>query len=97
MNDKSKENVTELNTGAENLTPEQVAAALTGDRADIENAGEGRIIGYILAPEVLVGLLDICEDIPGRYYKKIVPALQSSSQLVEGADGVARIVEPNRG
>jgi hypothetical protein len=95
MADKSKENVTDLKTGLHDLTPEQQEMIASKALDNGKNTGEGRIIGYILAPEVLVGLLDICEDIPGRYYKKIVPALQSSSQLVEDKDGTARIINPN--
>lgn len=67
------------------------------ENAADENAGQDRILGYIIAPDALVALLEICEDIPFRYSKKIVPTLQGSSQLVEGADGSARVVQPPRG
>ncbi len=89
----NKDTVTPIvETGLDDMTDEQRAALAAQALAPEENARQERIVGYILAPEALVALLDICEDIPYRYSKKIVPTLQQSAQLIEGADGVARVV-----
>ncbi len=60
--------------------------------AALQNGSQDKLVGYIISPDVMAGLLDCCEDIPGRYYKRIVPALQSAAKLIEGADGMARVV-----
>ena len=82
---KDKDKVTEFPTA----DPDDEAGG------EQEKPQQSRVIGYIISPDVMVGLLDVCEDIPGRYYKKIVPALQSSSQLVEDEDGKARVINAN--
>lgn len=84
--DKDKSNVADF-PGKDSIgdIPEVALEALKKGRQD-------RIVGYIISPDVFVSILDTCEDIPGRFYKKIVPALQASAQLVEDADGNARVV-----
>lgn len=79
-------NVKKLPTVESDVTPEMAAAAL-----EMQKGKQEKIIGYIISPDMLVGLLDVCEDIPGRYYKKIVPLLQNCPQLVEGDDGKVRV------
>ncbi len=90
MNDKT---VDENANGAEAPTvtadiPADAAAAALADKP-----GQLKLVGYIIRPDVMAGLLDICEDIPGRHYKRLVPGLQSSAQLVEDEHGQMRIAE----
>jgi len=87
MTDKDKGNVTDLPT----VPPEDVPA----EAAQAAESGANKLVGYILSPESMAELVDQCENIPGRYYKRMVPALQNASQLIEKADGTFTVVGPN--
>lgn len=88
MNDKTK--VTDLPRIPDGEVPD-AAAEMAGDLED----GKSKLVGYILSPESMAELADQVENIPGRYYKRMVPALQNASQLIEKPDGTFTVVGPN--
>jgi hypothetical protein len=90
----SKDNEdTKVHTLPGHEDPPEINAEIPAEAlAALKNSGEDKLVGYIISPDVMAGLLDICEDVPGRYYKRLVPGLQSAARLVEGADGVARVI-----
>ena len=89
MADK-KDNVTDLPTVPPEDVPPEAQDAL-------KKSGQSRLVGYILSPESMAELIDQCENIPGRYYKRMAPCLMNASQLVETEDGKFNVVNPNSG
>ena len=85
-----KNNVTDLPTIDPEDVPDEAKDAL-------KKSGHSRLVGYILSPESMGELLDQCENIPGRYYKRMAPCLMNASQLVETEDGTFNVVNPQTG
>lgn len=90
MNDKTDKTVSKLPLVPEGEVPQEAADALA-EKGD----GQNRLVGYILSPESMAELADQVENIPGRYYKRMVPALQNASQLIEKPDGTFTVIGPN--
>ena len=87
MAEDKDDNVTNINA---DIDPDKAAEAL-------QKGGQSRLVGYILSPESMAELLESCNDIPGRYYKRMAPRLMSASQLIETEDGKFNVISPNSG
>ena len=55
---------------------------------DAEQKGEQKkLVGYIIMPDAMAELVEQCENIPGRYYKRMQPLLTSAQPMFEHEDG----------